>query len=213
MKLFLRRNKGAALLGAGLAFAIALVGRASEGKKTGGNTAAQEASVSSVSKETTVDSGSRMPATIKHCNDGDTCRIVTTPGHMWMNVRLAGIDAPERANKRKKSKGQPLGDEAADFLNRSVADKTVEIEQVDLDAYNRPVVVIWLEQKNFNIQLVEQGYAEVYRGPTKRLDRQEFEAAETRAKAAKKGIWALPSDVRQSPAEYRKELRQRDNLR
>jgi|GEM_PF-583687 len=150
----------------------------------------------------------RMPASVKHCHDGDTCRIVTEPGHMWMNVRLAGIDAPETSNRRNKSKGQPMGDEATDYVNSNLADKTVEVEQVDLDAYNRPVVVIWNAGKNFNMTLVENGFAEAYRGPVKRIDQSAYIQAESVAKSGKKGIWSLPANVRQSPAEYRKELRQ-----
>lgn len=197
----LQRNKSALVLGASLAIIFSIASGLSPDSKP------DQTQTPSGSAEVTAD---RMSATIKHCNDGDTCRVVTTPGHMWMNVRLAGIDAPERANKRKKSKGQPMGDAAADFLNRAVVDKQVEIEQTDLDGYNRPVVIIWLDQKNVNLQLVEDGYAEVYRGPAKRLDRAPFEAAEGRARAAKKGIWGLPDKERQSPAEFRKELRQRE---
>ncbi len=149
----------------------------------------------------------RMPASVKHCHDGDTCRIVTDPGHMWMNVRLAGIDAPETSNRHKKSKGQPMGDEAADYVNSNLAGKTVEVEQVDLDAYNRPVVVIWNSGKNFNMTLVESGFAEAYRGSVKRIDQGAYIQAEAVAKSSKKGIWSLPDNVRQSPADYRKELR------
>lgn len=151
----------------------------------------------------------RMPASVKHCNDGDTCRVVTDTGHMWMNVRLAGIDAPETANNRKKSKGQPLGDDSRDFLNRQVQGKSVELEQVDLDAFNRPVVVVWIGQKNINMALVEEGMAEAWRGPSKRIDRDAYIQAETRAKTARKGIWGLPVEQRQSPADFRKELREK----
>lgn len=164
--------------------------------------------VTGAATNTTTEKTGRMPASVKHCHDGDTCRIVTEPGHMWMNVRLAGIDAPETSNRHKKSKGQPMGDEATDYVNSNLAGKIVEVEQVDLDAYNRPVVVIWNAGKNFNMTLVENGFAEAYRGPVKRIDQSAYIQAEAVAKSGKKGIWGLPDSVRQSPAEYRKELRQ-----
>jgi len=148
-----------------------------------------------------------MKASVKDCHDGDTCRVVTETGHMWMNVRLAGIDAPERANRHNKSKGQPMGDAARKFVNDQVAGKTVDLEQVDLDAYNRPVVVIWNGPKNVNMTMVEEGMAEAYRGPVKRIDQDAYFKAEARAKAAAKGIWRLPASERQSPAEYRKQVR------
>lgn len=150
----------------------------------------------------------RMKASVKNCHDGDTCRVVTETGHMWMNVRLAGVDAPETANRHKKSKGQPMGEAALDFVNAQISGKSVELEQVDLDGYNRPVVVIWQGEKNFNLTLIEEGLAEAYRGPVKRIDQETYIKAEGRAKTAAKGIWGLPANERQSPAEYRKQIRQ-----
>lgn len=150
---------------------------------------------------------SRMAATITNCRDGDTCRMTTVSGHMWMNVRLAGIDAPEIESKRKKSKGQPLGQAAKDFANAELAGQQVEIEQVDLDNYNRPVVVIWNKNKNFNLTIVEEGLAEAYRGPVKRIDRSQYIAAETKARTEKKGIWKIAPKDYVSPNEFRKSLR------
>ena len=76
---------------------------------------------------------------------------------------------------------------------------------MDLDPFNRPVVVIETSEGMVNLKLVEEGFAEVYRGKTKRLDKAQFFAAEEKAKKEKKGIWSL-ADY-QSPAEYRKEMK------
>lgn len=151
----------------------------------------------------------RMAATVTNCRDGDTCRIKTTSGQMWMNIRLAGIDAPEIASKRKKATGQPFGEKAKVFVNQNLAGQNVDLEQVDLDSYNRPVVVVWKAQKNVNLAIVEEGLAEAYRGPVKRIDREEYIAAETRAKNAKKGIWVIPKGSYVSPGEFRKSLRKK----
>ena len=135
---------------------------------------------------------------VYNCNDGDTCHVGVAEA-MWMNVRLAGIDAPEVAGKKKQ--GQEMGEKSRDFLNNLVKGKNVSIRQVDLDHYNRPVVELSFEGKLINIQILEQGHAEMYRGKTKRLDKTQYEAAEKVAKDAKRGIWSLSNYV--SPKEFR----------
>jgi len=146
---------------------------------------------------------SNIEATVAYCHDGDTCHLVTTPGKLWFNARLGGIDAPEVKKKRGKNKvGQEYGDQSRDFLQNEVMGKKVTIRQTDLDQYNRPVVEIFLEQRNINLELVRKGYAEAYRGKTKRLDTKAYIDAETIAKAEKLGIWSLKNY--ESPAAFRK---------
>jgi endonuclease YncB( thermonuclease family) len=146
-----------------------------------------------------------VPAKVFYCNDGDTCHIGLSQGSVWFNVRLFGVDAPETGKKRSAKAGQPLGEEAKDFLNSLVKGKDVTVIQADLDQYNRPVVEIYFERKNVNLMLVEKGLAEMYRGKSKRLDRSKFEAAEAKAKADKIGIWGLKNY--ESPSLFRKSQR------
>lgn len=147
-------------------------------------------------------SGESTPAFVHYCSDGDTCRVKVAGGTIWMNVRLFGIDAPETSKKRNQKKGQPLGDEAKDFLNSLVQNKDVTLVQADLDPYNRPVVEIFVAGKSVNLTMIEKGYAEVYRGKTKRIDRKKFEDAETKAKQDKVGVWGQSNY--QSPTDFRK---------
>lgn len=141
---------------------------------------------------------------VYHCNDGDTCRVQIANA-MWMNVRLAGIDAPEVAKGRGQQKkgGQPYADEAKAYLNKRLQQQNVIVRQVDLDPFNRPVVEITLaaEKQPINLELIATGHAEMYRGKTKRLNRELYAQAEEQAKQRKLGIWAL-SDY-QSPSTYR----------
>ena len=141
-----------------------------------------------------------VTGTVYYCHDGDTCHVGVAEA-MWFNVRLAGIDAPEVQGRSKKAAGQELGDQSRDYLNGLLKGKTVTIRQVDLDPYNRPVVELTLDGKLVNTQLLEQGFAEMYRGKTKRLDKPTYEAAEKTAKDAKRGIWGLARYV--SPKEFR----------
>lgn len=141
-----------------------------------------------------------LEALVYYCNDGDTCRVGIGEA-LWFNVRLAGIDAPETGRKG----GQPLGDEARDALNRLIKGKLVLLRQTDLDQYNRPVVEILLQNNLVNVAQIEGGWAEMYRGKTKRLDRTIYEQAEAKARATKRGIWGLAEY--QSPAAFRKDKR------
>lgn len=146
--------------------------------------------------------GKRLPAEVFHCHDGDTCRVKVAEG-LWLNVRLAGIDAPEVAKARGDKKGQQYGNEAREYLNKMIKGRKIELRQVDLDPYNRPVVELFDKDSNINLQLIEEGYAEVYRGKTKRFDKSLYLKAEEKAQKAKKGIWSLSSY--QSPKDFRQE--------
>jgi endonuclease YncB( thermonuclease family) len=121
---------------------------------------------------------------------------------MWINTRLFGIDAPETAKKRFHKNGQPLGLAAKEFINNTLKGKDVLITQADLDPYNRPVVEIFLDGKSINLLMVEKGYAEVYRGKTKRIDRKKFEDGEKKAKEGKLGVWNQANYV--SPSNFRR---------
>lgn len=142
-----------------------------------------------------------LTATVFYCHDGDTCRIKVENG-MWMNVRLAGIDAPE-VESGKKKQGQPFGAQSRDFLNQLVRGKNVSVVQSDLDPFNRPVVeLLAADGSSINRKMIQTGHAEAWRGKTKRLDTAPFLADEAAAKKAGLGIWALKGYV--SPSQWRK---------
>lgn len=147
-------------------------------------------------------SGAKTKAHVHYCSDGDTCRLQIADGTMWINARLFGIDAPETAKKRHHKNGQPMGAAAKEFINATIQGKDVQIVQADLDPYNRPVVEIFLENQSVNLLMVEKGYAEVYRGKTKRIDRTRFELSEKKAKDSKQGIWNQSNYV--SPSNFRR---------
>lgn len=147
-------------------------------------------------------SGEKTKAHVHYCSDGDTCRLSIADSSMWINARLFGIDAPETAKKRFRKHGQPMGVAAKEFINSTIQGKDVMITQADLDPYNRPVIEIFLDGQSINLLMVEKGYAEVYRGKTKRIDRKKFEDIEKKAKDAKVGVWKEANYV--SPSHFRK---------
>jgi endonuclease YncB( thermonuclease family) len=149
-------------------------------------------------------SNKKTAAEIMHCHDGDTCRVVTESG-LWFNARLAGIDAPEVGRYGKsKSEGQPMGAQSRDTLaDLVVKKKNISVRQVDLDPYNRPVIEVYAGDDCINLKMLELGFAERYRGKTKRIDKSKYDLAEEKAKAGKAGIWGIKGYV--SPQQWRKE--------
>ena len=152
----------------------------------------------------TQDKPSDLKVTVLYCHDGDTCRV-NLEDAFWFNVRLAGIDTPEVKGYKPKQFGQPMGDEARDYLNKEIKGKIVKLRQTDLDGYNRSVVEIYLGGKNINLAMIEQGFAEAYRGHAKRLDREPYYLAEKVAKEKRIGIWSMKAY--KSPSLYRQETR------
>lgn len=145
-----------------------------------------------------------VKAHILYCSDGDTCRIIVAKD-LWVNSRLAGIDAPEVSHGKNRP-GQPFGDYAKKRLNELIRGKEVSLRQTDLDPFNRPIVEIFFRNKNINEMLVTEGLAEAYRGKIKRLDQDRFFNLEQLAKSQKKGIWGLHHY--ESPKNFRERLKE-----
>lgn len=82
--------------------------------------------------------------------DGDT--VETSIG----NVRLLGINAPE--------KGEKHYEEAKEFLQEQIFNKTVQLEfaQDRKDKYNRILAYIFYNNENINEKIVENGFANYY---------------------------------------------------
>ena len=144
-------------------------------------------------------------------SDGDTIHL-TTQEQTKLRVRLYGIDAPEtpKINHRTghvNKLGQPYGDEAWKALESKIMGKQVRLDILDIDRYRRMVGMIWLDNRNINLEMVAEGYAEAYTEYLKPPYRSEFIQAEREARAAKRGIWSLPEYER--PKDFRKRLKVR----
>ncbi|WP_295147997.1 thermonuclease family protein [uncultured Campylobacter sp.] len=120
-------------------------------------------------------------------HDGDT--ITVLQDRQQIKVRLFGIDAPELK--------QPYGKKSRQFLANLIAGKVVEVEEKGKDRYRRTIGTIYLNGKDINAQMVENGYAWAYRKFSKKYAPQESEA-----KYQKLGLWRDEEPV--PPWEFRK---------
>lgn len=125
-------------------------------------------------------------------SDGDT---ITVLGQNNINykVRFAQIDSPE--------KNQPWGQRSKQALSDLVYRKTVVVEIVDKDRYGRIVGTVWVNGINANKEQIKFGNAWVYR---QYLKDRSLLAVEVEAKAAKRGLWALPEAQRIPPWDWRR---------
>jgi len=152
-----------------------------------------------------------VTGTVTKISDGDTIQV-TTPEQTKLKVRLYGIDAPETPKINRKTghvhqPGQPFGEESWKALKDKIMGKQVRLEILDIDKYRRMVGMVWLDDRNINLEMVREGYAEAFIEYLKPPYRAEFLKAVQEARAGGKNIWSLPKHER--PREFRKKLKER----
>jgi micrococcal nuclease len=139
--------------------------------------------------------------TVKHIDDGDT--IICENQDITIRVRLAGINAPE-TSKDKRDAGQPFSLQARQVLEKLILDKIVDVKGYGLDDYNRLIGLILLNGKNINLEMVQQGMAEAYKGRSPNgFDIEPYRKAEKEARGSLRGIWSQ-GDKYISPGQWRK---------
>src|SRR5512139_4041551 len=94
-----------------------------------------------------------LPGTVVGVVDGDTADIRLQSG--MIRVRLHAIDAPER--------DQPHGAASKQALSKLVYGKSVHVEAIEQDRYDRLVARLWLDELDVNAEMIKQGAAWVYR--------------------------------------------------
>jgi endonuclease YncB( thermonuclease family) len=123
--------------------------------------------------------------------DGDTLTVLNE-ARQQVRVRLAEIDTPEAR--------QPYGSRARQALSDLAFGKTVRVVVQDTDRYGRTVGRIHAGATDVNAEMVRQGAAWVYR----QYSRDPFLLRlEAEARAARRGLWALPEAERAAPWEWR----------
>lgn len=114
-------------------------------------------------------------ATLISCHDGDTCRF-NDAGHT-VNVRFAGIDAPEIK--------QAGGREARKFLLTLVENKTVELK-CEGKSYKRKVCEVHVSGVDVCAEMVRAGWA----WDVPKFSHGKYSGLMREARGAKRGIWA-----------------------
>jgi micrococcal nuclease len=86
--------------------------------------------------------------------DGDTLKV--QDGQTKLTVRLACVDAPERAQA-------PWGSIATTRLKQLLpVGQGVQLREVDRDRYGRTVAEVYVNGQSINLQMVREGMAVIY---------------------------------------------------
>lgn len=123
--------------------------------------------------------------------DGDTVLVARGSGQA-IKVRLAGIDAPEKA--------QEYGLASRDALRGLVLRKRVRITSKAVDDYGRLVAEISVGGLNVNQELVRRGMAWNF---SRFHSNPDLAALQREAQQAKRGLWAGESVI--EPSQWRKQ--------
>lgn len=83
--------------------------------------------------------------------------------------------------------------------------KRVRMDILDIDKYRRMVGMVWLDDRNIDLEMVREGYAEAFIEYLKPPYRSQFLEAEKEALSHKRGIWSLSDYER--PRDFRKRLK------
>ena len=123
-------------------------------------------------------------------NDGDTITVLYQ-GNKQYKVRLQHIDAPETR--------QPFATKSKQSLSSKVFGKEVTVKWEEMDKYKRILGDIYIGERWINAEIVSEGLAWHYKFYSKDKT---IAAAETKAKAAKLGIWSVANPT--APWDFRR---------
>ena len=123
--------------------------------------------------------------------DGDTIEVNNNCEPL--TVRLIGINTPETLDPRKPV--ECFGKEASAYGKSLLENTKVRIEidptQGEFDKYGRHLGYVIMENgTNYNLKMLEEGFAYEYTYNTPYKYQTEFKKAQADAKASERGLWA-----------------------
>ena len=122
--------------------------------------------------------------------DGDSL-VLILKDKSELRVRLKGIDAPER--------GQEFSDESRKAFLGKILRQRLRLRVEGKDDYGRVLGTLFIEKRNINQEMVQEGWAWSYVFKGKRLA---YGEEEDKARSQGKGLWA--GENPQNPRDYRR---------
>ena len=132
-------------------------------------------------------------AICKHVFDGDSFTAHKEGEENCFEIRLYGIDAPER--------GQEYAKQARERLIKLIRNKSIRVEQMDTDRYGRCVAKVYRGDTYVNLEMLRLGLAWHYTHHAGH-DAQLLLAA-LDAQNAGLGLWQAPAPI--PPRQWRRE--------
>jgi len=137
----------------------------------------------SVTLTTSLASAETLSGRVVSITDGDTV-ILLDKTHQQYKIRLAAIDAPEKA--------QPFGQKSKTNLSALIFNKDITAVCSKRDRYGRLICKVLLGVSDVNLEQIKAGMAWHYRKYAKEQtsqDRENYEIAEFNAKLRRLGLW------------------------
>lgn len=129
--------------------------------------------------------------------DGDTLNCLTANKEQ-VRIRLANIDAPEKA--------QAFGSKARQKLSELAFSQVVLASVQDTDRYGRQIAEIYTYDQNGNVQMPSVNYQMVQSGLAWAYERylrdKAYLTAQQQAQANKMGLWVEPNPIK--PEDFRR---------
>ena len=142
----------------------------------------------------TLFAGPASAATVVSVGDGDTLRV--TEAGQRLTIRLACIDAPEKAQA-------PYGETARQQLQQlAPLGSQLTLKAQTTDRYGRTVGELFRDGKSINLAMVASGNAFAYRKYLSACNGQAYLAAERSAESRRLGVWAVSGGI-QRPWDWR----------
>lgn len=135
--------------------------------------------------------------------DGDTI-VALDANHKQRKIRLAGIDAPEKANSEKAPEtAQPFGERSKQNL-ASIVQQECCCRMEQADRYGRTVGKVMVNGIDANLAQIKAGMAwwyEKYRKEQSPADQRTYAQAEQQARLQQVGLWRVKNPI--PPWEFR----------
>ncbi|MFW2332023.1 MAG: thermonuclease family protein [Nitrospinota bacterium] len=152
--------------------------------------------------------GSLMIGKVVKVGGGDTVLFKLADGNLH-KIQLAYIDAPDK--NKSNAKSQPFHLDSIKKLEELVADEDLLVESLGIDKFQRVIGVVFKGKININIEMVLNGYAEIYypvRSNPEKYNQYYLTKllyAEKLAEEDRLGIWGIPTYL--SPYAFRRKGR------
>ncbi|MEM7348322.1 MAG: metal-dependent hydrolase, partial [Chloroflexota bacterium] len=135
------------------------------------------------------------PALITHVRDGDTIKVQFFDGRQEV-IRLLDVDTPETVhpNQPEGCYGTEASQYARNQLTGQIAYIELDPQTPERDRYGRLLAHIWLDEaqtQNFNLMLLERGYARFNDFGNPGRYAESYKAAENAAISQHLGLWKV----------------------
>lgn len=124
--------------------------------------------------------------------DGDTIEVMYGD-NFTQAIRLIGVDTPETVHPEKPV--ECYGPEASAYTKNALKGREVGLEldssQGEYDAYDRILAYVYIDGRNFNLDLIKNGYGYEYTFNEPYKYQKAFREAESYAISNALGLWSV----------------------